>query len=137
MHQLKQGLHYLHGALRTGEDTLVGLDHKGDSMLFPPLASIFGRESTQEPLHQSPSSWVDFLQVADALECVGQVAPSAARDGHLCQRALAPLVYDDISLRHKAFQLYCAKASCGSSSYDGYFHVAKVRNILQSTSRNS
>ena len=49
-------------------------------------------ELAEQTLHQAKSAGIDCFHTADALKSVGQIAATAARDGHLCQRTAAALI---------------------------------------------
>ena len=115
----EQGVHNLHGVLRLREDALVLLGHQTDALLLEPSAGVVGAEHGEGAPHELLAAWIDFLQVGDTAEGVGQVAASATCNGDLCQRLALALVEMDFGRWQHPLQVDGAETACRACTNDG------------------
>jgi hypothetical protein len=98
LHEPQEGVDYLHGILRLGEDTLVGLNGKPHTCILKPPHGIMLTESIEHTAHEFGASGIDLLQRTDLCECIGEVAATASCHRDLCQCLGTTLEDVDISM---------------------------------------
>lgn len=124
-HQAEQGVDYLHGVLRHGEDTFVFLGEQFHALCLKPFIGISVAESLQQALHQPFAARIHLRQALYLSEGVGEVASAAAGYGYLGEGSLAALVDIHLGVGQLSFDGYGGKASGCACSYYGYVHGGK------------
>ena len=122
LHEPQEGVDYLHGILRLGEDTLVGLHGEAHACLLEPLHGIMLGEAAEHTTHELVATRIDLLQVGDPSKGVGEVAPATASDGNLGECLGATLEDMHLSMRVEPLYVNGAEATCGASTDEGDFH---------------
>lgn len=69
--------------LRGGKHAFVALRDEGHSFAFEPFVGVAVAELLEQALHEFVAARVGLLGIADEGEGIGEVASSAAGDGHL------------------------------------------------------
>jgi hypothetical protein len=121
LHEPQEGVDYLHGILRLGEDTLVGLHGEAHACLLEPLHGIMLGEAAEHTAHELVATRIDLLQVGDPSKGVGDVAASAAGHREFVQRLDARLKDRYVGLGASFLDVDGAKNSRRATANYRYF----------------
>ena len=136
VHEVQQGMDYLHGILAGWEDALVWLYGEADPLGLKPGHELLVVELMEETLHQLMTTRIDLLQALDLGKGVGQVASSTTRDGYFGQRTLPCFEHLDVGVWKHALQVHGAETSGGASTDNSYFHAAKIDGFSDFCKKN-
>ena len=118
LHEPQEGVDYLHGILRLGEDALVGLDGEADSCLLEPPHGIMLGETAEHAAHEFIATGIDLLKATDLGEGVGEVAPATASDSDFGECLGASLEDMHLSMRVEPLYVNGAEATrCSCANY--------------------
>jgi hypothetical protein len=118
LHKPEEGVDYLHGILRLGEDALVGLDGEAHACLLEPPHGIMLGEAAEHATHEFIATGIDLLKATDLGEGVGEVAPATASDGDFGKRFAASLEDMDFGMGHPPLYVNGAEATrCSCANY--------------------
>jgi hypothetical protein len=109
----------VHGILRLRKPAVIVLQDAGNALGGEPGDGVVLREGLEGAFHEALAPRVSIGQAPDSFEIVGEIAPSAAGDGHFGER-FAPRFKDgDLSIGLHLTKLRGAVAPRRSGSDDG------------------
>ena len=104
---------------RSREDAAPVLFDEPYAFGLEPAAGVLGTEMMKCAFHQLETPRIDFPQVSDGIEGVGQVAAPAAGQRHLGKGLGTGLKYGHIDIRAPSFQFDGTQTAGRSGADDG------------------